>query len=273
MQKPTTPGATEHGERRYLLAPEIATDDAFQFRQTGTQKAHVRSLVQTLRTVGDLDPVLIWEETDADGTPTGRLVLLDGQHRLAAYATAKGPREGIPAVVVKGDRGAAMLAAVKANSRESLPLTKNERMDAAWRLVRLPGRRLKVREVAGASGAAPRTVDMMRKRWAAMVAEEKQPTGQWWRDRQDEPLQTKDTQEMTNKERQALVEQLSEAFRKALGKMPWQDEQITAEAIERAVGTCKLRSMTEYLFTDDEFADEFREAMEEPEGDARTADF
>lgn len=144
----------------------------------GIDKGHVRGLAQTLRTVGDLDPVLVWREADNAGQPTGRHILLDGRHRLAAYATAKRGREGVPAAVLTGDRAEAMLAAVRANSREHLPLTKSERMDAAWRLVRLPGKRLTVPTVARAAGVAPRTVDNMRKRWSVMQAAGKDATGQ-----------------------------------------------------------------------------------------------
>jgi hypothetical protein len=95
----------------------------------------------------------------------------------------------------------------------------------------------------------------MRKRWKAMTAHGKQPTGHWWRDRHDDLPEMKDRPEMTDAERKAAIEQLAAAINKALGKMPWQDEQIAAEALERAVGTRKLRTMTEYIFGGDEFAE------------------
>lgn len=256
---PTASGGQPHqGQTRALrfLSPrEITTDPAFQFRQGGTDKGHVRGLTQTLRTVGDLDPVLVWEEVDAEGKPTGRLILLDGHHRLAAYATIKGHRAAVPAVVLKGDLTAAMLAAAQANTRDCLPLTKNERMDAAWRLVRLPGRRLTVPAVAKAAGVGAATVDRMRKRWAAMQTQAKDATGYWWRDRLDELPEMKDRPEMTDAERNAIIEQLAGAINKALGKMPWQDQDLAAEALQRAIGTYKLRTMAEYLFGEaDEFA-------------------
>lgn len=263
---------------RYLLPREIATDPAFQFRQTGTDKGHVRGLAQTLRTVGDLDPVLVWEENDTEGKPTGRLVLLDGHHRLAAYATAKGHRAAVPAVVLRGDRTAATLAAVQANSRESLPLTNSERMDAAWRLVRLPGKRLTVSAVAKAAGVGPATVDRMRKRWVSMQAQAKEATGFWWRDRLDELPEMEDRPEMTDAERSAAIEQLAGAINKALGKMPWQDQDLAAEALQRAIGTHKLRTMTEYLFGEaDEFAEEqgsmFAGTVQAPDMEAESLDF
>ena len=240
-------------ERRHLLPREITVDPTFQFRHTGNDKAHVRGLAQTLRSTGSLDPILVWDEQDDAGKLTGRLVLLDGGHRLDAYSTAKGHREGIPARVLNGDREEAMVAAIQANSRESLPLTKQEKMDAAWRLVRLPGKRLTVPTVAAAAGIASRSVDNMRKRWAAMMAAGREASGHWWRDRQDEPPEMEDHPEMTDEERQAAVAKLAEGIKTAFKKMPWKDEALAAEALERALGTYKLRSMAEYLLGSDEF--------------------
>lgn len=263
------PDESQTRTRRYLKPREITTDTTFQFRHMGTDKAHVRGLAQTLRTVGDLDPVLIWQEADSAGQSTGRLVLLDGHHRLAAYAKAKGHRAAIPAVVVQGDRTGAMLAAVKANSRESLPLTNSERMDAAWCLVRLPGKRITVIVVAQTAGVGAATVDRMRKRWLVMQAEGKQPCGQWWRDRQDDLPEMKERHAVSDTERKAAIEQLAESLRKAFDKMPWKDEEIAASALERAIGTFKLRSMAEYLFASDEFSEDeegaFANIVLEPE--------
>lgn len=278
---PTTCGAqpseSQTRTRRFLKPREITADPAFQFRHTGTDKAHVRGLAKLLRSVGDLDPVLVWQEPDADGQPTGRLVLLDGHHRVAAYATTNGHRAAVPAVVVQGSLTEAMLAAVKANSRESLPLTKNERMDAAWRLVRLPGRRITVPTVAQSAGVGAASVDRMRKRWVVMQTTGKEASGHWWRDRQDEQPEMKERHEMSNTERNAVIGRVSEELRKAFDKMPWIDQDIAADALERAIGTRKLRSMVEYLFNADEFTDDEKNdlmsTVREPERATECQDF
>ncbi len=243
-------------DRRHLLLREITIDPAFQFRHGGIDKAHVKGLVQVLRTMGELDPVLVWQEKGTSEEPTGRLVLLDGSHRLAAYASAKRSRGGVPARVLNGDLEEALVAAVRANSRESLALTKNERMDAAWRLVRVPCKRLTVKTIAGAAGVAPRSVDIMRKRWTVMEAATMEPSGQWWRDRQDVLPAMDDRPEMTDKERRQRIEEVSARLREALGKLPWQDEHLAAEALLAAVGVVKLRHMTEHVFGGDEFAED-----------------
>jgi hypothetical protein len=263
-------------ERRHLLPREITLDPTFQFRHMGNNKAHVRGLAQTLRSTGSLDPISVWAEQDDAGKATGRLVLLDGGHRLDAYSNAKGHREGIPVRVLHGGLEEAMVAAIQANSRESLPLTKQEKMDAAWRLVRLPGKRLTVRTVASAAGVAPRSVDIMRKRWAAMEAAGREASGHWWRDRQDDPPEMEGRPEMTDEERQAAVAKLAEDIKTAFKKMPWKDQQLAAEALMLAVGNHKLRTMAEYLFGADEFdtSSEYFSTEVQPQFDkASGADF
>lgn len=163
-------------------------------------------------------------------------------------------------MIFQGDGNAAMLEAVKANTRESLPLSKIERTDAAWRLVRLPGKRLSVPTVAKAAGVGAASVDRMRRRWVIMQATNKEAQGAWWRDRQDELPDMKDRPEMTDTQRNAAIEQLAGRLKDAMGKLPWQDQDIAAEALQRALGTYKLRTMTEWLFTEDEFANEGEES-------------
>jgi hypothetical protein len=98
-------------QRRYLQRNEITADDAFQFRQWGIHREHVRGLAQTLRNTGQLDPILVWQEIDAADRPTGRLILLDGQHRIAAHDTVHKGRKGILAAVLRGNRNEAMAIA------------------------------------------------------------------------------------------------------------------------------------------------------------------
>lgn len=88
----------------------------------------------------------------------------------------------------------------------------------------------------------------------------------------------KDRPEMTDAERSAAIEQLAGAINKALGKMPWQDQDLAAEALERAIGTFKLRSMADYLFSSyDEFAEgetgTFAGPVVAPEEDTADQDF
>jgi hypothetical protein len=61
---------------------------------------------------------------------------------------------------------------------------------------------------------------------------------------------------MTEKERRKRIEEVATRLREAFGKLPWQEQDLAAEALLAAVGTPKLRNMTEYVLGGDEFADD-----------------
>jgi len=240
---------------RFVQPQDITTSPDFQFRQTGIIDWHARELAKLIRNIGDLAPILLWQESDAEGHETGRLVLLDGHHRLHAYATARGTEAPVPAKVITGTPQEAATEAGKANTRVAEPLNLRERTDGAWRTVCLPGKRVSIPTVARAWGVGTGTISNMRARLEAMKKAGKQPTGVWWRDRQDDLPEMKDEPEMTDAERNALVEAIGEKLRAAMGKQTLQDETIAAEALRYAFGPHKMRSMTAYLFGEpDEFA-------------------
>ena len=69
---------------RQMVQPSAITiiAEEFGFRRNGIDKAHVRTLAQALRNGGGkLDPILLWREVGPSGE-TGRLILLDGEHRF-----------------------------------------------------------------------------------------------------------------------------------------------------------------------------------------------
>lgn len=233
---------------------QIIDDPAFSFRE-GEQlnKGFVRSLTQALRSSGQLEPITVWAERDAAGHPTGRLVLIDGRHRLAAYRTRAGASHastGVPAVVISGLRRGAVLEALRCNSREKLALTQEERLNAAWRLVRDADAAFTVPETAEAAAVAPRTVDNMRKRWRVMQAAGTEPSGAWWRDQKDGDHEAKP--EMTDEELEFAIAAMAAAIGKAAG--PWRryDLHIRAKALQQAMGGPDLRSMAEYLYGEEE---------------------
>ena len=87
---------------------KITTDATFRHRSGPDSGTHLAALRKTLRNTGRLDPVLVWQEADDKGSPTGRFVLLDGHYRLAAYraeqSAGKIEGRGIPAVMLTGNR-------------------------------------------------------------------------------------------------------------------------------------------------------------------------
>ncbi|PTV96028.1 ParB-like nuclease family protein [Rhodobacter aestuarii] len=252
---------------RFIRPREISTSSDFQFRQTSIYDWHVRDLARLVREMGELDPILLWQETDAEGQETGRLVLLDGNHRLNAYATARGTDAVIPATIIKGTPQQAATRAGKANSRVSIALNNQERTNGAWRTVCLPGKRASIPEIARSWGVAARTVGNMRKRLSVMREAGSEPTGDWSRDRVDELPDREEQSEMTDEARNALIVDAGEKLRQAMGKLTLQDETIAAEALNYAFGPVRLRSMTDYLFAErDEFADE-HEDLRTPDTD------
>ena len=102
------------------------------FQPRGWQEedeAHVQALVRALQRNGPgklLDPVLVMF-IGAD------LYVVDGHHRLAAYeaASVSGP---VPVEHFHGTVQEAVLAAGRANHKDKLPMTTDERHNNAWRL-------------------------------------------------------------------------------------------------------------------------------------------
>ena len=230
----------------------------FGFRQNGNDKGHLRDLVQALRNVGSkLDPILLWREITGEGLITGRLILLDGEHRLAAYRSV---REGspeanraVPAFVLSCDRTEALLRALSANAKAALPLTANERADGAWRLVRDSKANLSIARIAKASGASSRRVSYMRVRAKELTAAKATIAGEWWRDRQDTLRPSGGDELLTDTARKAEIIRLANAIREAAGPWPRRDTELLAEALSMAFGH-PLRQMAEYLYaTEDEF--------------------
>ena len=248
----------------FLQARQITEAGEFQFRRNRVDKAHVRTLAQALRNAGRLDPILVWREVDPDGEPSGRLMLLDGAHRLAAYRATRGePSErnrGVPAVVVTCDRGVARRLALLANSKDTLALTPQEKADGAWSLVREPGGSHSISQIAKASTISQRTVSSMRLRWKALQEAGKEATGEWWRDRQD-ALADGQGDELTDEARRAEVIKIGNAIREAAGTWPNRDGDLVAEALSVAFGR-KLRGMIEFLYGAGE--NDFDEFAESP---------
>jgi len=76
-----------------------------------------------------LDAILVFPVGD-------KFYAMDGHHRLAAYDTARWIGS-IPATAFRGTLEEAYLEALRLNSRNKLPMTKGDKQEAAWRLVKL----------------------------------------------------------------------------------------------------------------------------------------
>ena len=169
----------------------VTASNAFEVRQGGIDQNHVRNLSAALLNDPEcLPPIALWAETRG-GKLTGKFILLDGWHRLAAHkAASRVPSMmglKVKAYIYTCSRVEAKIIALTANAKDTLNLTYSEKADAAWELVRAPEGAPSVARIAKAAAISKRSVAYMRKRWKEMVEVAKEPTGEWWRDRQDAP--------------------------------------------------------------------------------------
>ena len=243
---------------------KITTDITFRHRSGPDSGSHLAALRKTLRNTGRLDPVLVWQEADDKGTATGRLVLLDGHYRLAAYraeqSAGKIEGRGIPAMLISGNRMEAHLAALMANSKDTLPLTMQERLNAAWKLVQAYPKTISKPRLARASGVSERTILSMRQQFKKFTEAGETPTGNWLIDRRF-PVKS-DYEPPSDAARQAMVAALSQALKAALNEARTRDVEIIGDALQEALGVRQLASIADYLGGGDEEDDRDTSWME-----------
>jgi hypothetical protein len=119
---------------------------------------HIFEMARALqRQRSPLKPIIVF--------PVGKVFyVMDGHHRLAAYDTAQWTK-AIPAQVYKGSLDAAWREALRRNSKDKLPMSKEDKTSAAWRIVKKNDPRDSISITANLSGVATGTVDNMRKVW------------------------------------------------------------------------------------------------------------
>uniref|UniRef100_UPI003899B579 ParB/RepB/Spo0J family partition protein n=1 Tax=Profundibacter amoris TaxID=2171755 RepID=UPI003899B579 len=102
--------------------------ETFQFREFQTIESHVFELGQTLKSGRELDPMLVWDR-GKDG-----YIIIDGHHRYETYRICKLSAK-ISVRVFSGTEEEAVLLALEDNAKVRLPMTAQEKSNAAWRLV------------------------------------------------------------------------------------------------------------------------------------------
>ena len=112
----------------------VVAEKVFQWRLLDTDVAnredHILSMANVIADSGKpLDAILVLQVG-------GKFYVIDGHHRLAAYDTARWNGD-IPARAIGGTLNQAYLEAHRLNSRNKLPMTKEDKQEAAWRLVKL----------------------------------------------------------------------------------------------------------------------------------------
>lgn len=94
---------------------------------------HVDNLLEAIKSSPHhtLDPIVVWW--------SGKCFrVIDGHHRLEAYRrAAKQPKlrvAGIPVIVFEGTLERAIAEAIKGNAKDKLAMTREDKLNAAWRM-------------------------------------------------------------------------------------------------------------------------------------------
>lgn len=123
--------APSAGVIRIQLSKIVGQED-LQVRSSNLSEHHAHDLRQAIKRGSKMPPLLVWQESADDGKPSGRLVLLDGRHRLAALRSERPGLVEVAAEVPQGTRQEALLAAASKNTKASLTLTRWENTKTAW---------------------------------------------------------------------------------------------------------------------------------------------
>jgi ParB-like chromosome segregation protein Spo0J len=115
---------------------------------------HIFDMAKAVRDKTKLPPITVFPVG-------GHYYVIDGHHRLAAYDTA-GWKAAIPAKVFFGTLREAERVALRSNSRDKLPISKRDKLNAAWRLVKQEYEGDSIRTIARDANVSTSTVDNMR---------------------------------------------------------------------------------------------------------------
>lgn len=235
---------TDRPVRRKVGLQDITTrTEVFQYRHFEVDKQHVDALSAFLRTGNPLDPLTVWRDPSSSG-----LVVVDGHHRLAAYRQA-GWTKKVPVVIHSCDLDQARLMALDENGKTRLPLTPDERADAAWSLVCLGNDAYSKSVVVKATGVSDGTVAKMRRTRKALIerdAEAELPDT--WRQAMAS-LADREHREFTEEEREAMIEakaaQLDAQIGNALGHMAANQIEAACAVVAKRLGRQGLRFLVE----------------------------
>jgi ParB-like chromosome segregation protein Spo0J len=245
----TSPFASLEATTKHVRSDALVIVPELQPRHS-MNPAHVRALACLVTQGHRLDPLTVWRD------PAGRLVLMDGHHRLAAYVKAgKGSR--VPARIHDGPEAEARRLPVYRNAKASLPLTYGERADYAWSLVLHTNLTRPV--IAGDCALSTRTVTAMRTAKARWEALGESPPRSWFHARNGgteapQPEEADDMPDRIEIEADALTEAAGKALHAAARRSP----EAVVLAVSRILGH-RFEPALEWLGVDRDDADTARD--------------
>jgi ParB-like chromosome segregation protein Spo0J len=248
------------GRLNLLRGSIVIAVKAFQWRlpneNEGARDDHIQTLANAIRDAGKpLAPILVFSVGDT-------FYVVDGHHRLAAYDTAQW-RKPIPARVFEGTLEAAADAARASNIRDKLPMSRNDKREAAWTL----GKRepAPTREwISSETTVSHSSIDGMRRVLKALKEKDvdaeaisrmtyAQALGKM---SADDSGETWEPETWKQKEADKIVKKIEAA---GIGFMLRQDHEIAAIALERVHSALVNTLVGEWLWRpeNEELADEF----------------
>jgi hypothetical protein len=141
------------------LAALRVADKVFQWRhfnsELGVEEGHIKELARVLESSSaPLDAILV----TAIGTS---FYVVDGHHRLLAYRIVKWSQP-VPVDYFEGTVQEARLEALRLNIKNKLPMTSEDKFEAAWTFVK-EGSKLSKSQIAEMTTISERTIGYMRK--------------------------------------------------------------------------------------------------------------
>lgn len=238
-------------------------DVVFQPRLFDGDKAdsvsHVMTLKDAVRAKQKLPPVTVWW--------SGKCWrVLDGHHRMMAYQQLTEDKRpvithSVPVEVFEGSLNQAIAHATECNSRDKLPMSREDKLDRAWKLVALQDPSLSREAIAHTTGVSDRTVGNMRAKLASLLADDptEDPLNWTWADIKKAEAKPEKDDSWAEQEAQRWSKRLLREFGPKIGRHP----DILARAIEitsdklpiRMVRECWIDEAREVVqgFADDEF--------------------
>lgn len=204
--------------------------------------AHVETLKDAVRAKQQLPPLTVWWSGKS-------WRVLDGHHRMMAYQQlAKDKRKpllvhSVPVVVFDGTLNQAIAHATECNSRDKLPMTKNDKLDRAWKLVALQDPSLSRETIAHQAGVSDRTVGNMRSELSRFLNErpDDNPLDWTWDEVKSGKAKAEKDESWAEQEAQRWAKRLLREFGPKIGRHP----DILARAIEITSDKLPLRIVRE----------------------------
>lgn len=236
--------------------------DSFQFRDVRADgykgsrfkkqsNDHIKQLADVLQRGQTLDPVLVWKDDE------GQLWVVDGHHRYKAYQrVCKGePQREISAIVLEEglSREEAMLMALQSNIKDKLSMSRAQKTQAAWRLLREDHaslREMSLRQLGRLFGISYETVRKMREALQKFGADIESLKYELWR----EVLQlnwTTDDDWDPEVHKQKAIEKLTVEIEAALKTYRGEDTEVIQQAIEGALAETHGLTADIRLFSED----------------------